>query len=137
MQSEFFNIAAQMAERASDGGISVSEVAEMVSHGNGTEVNIYPGTPSNQCHRISYFVSLHSSLAKGKGHYSFAQMLEEFIRHMQGRCLKVTMHAVIITNAWWDDHYEKWRANIETLKSDGVSIEAYLILGRRASRIDI
>ena len=136
MQGEFFNIATQIAQQASDGGISVNEIGDLVSLRNG-EVNCYPGTPSNACHKVSYFIALHGSLAKGRGHYNFAQILEEFIKHMQGRCPGITKHAVIITNAWWHDQYEKWYANIETIKRDGVFIEAYLIGKGRVSQLNI
>jgi hypothetical protein len=137
MEGEFFHIAAQIAERASDGGISVNEIGEMVSLRD-DEVNCYPGVPSNHCHSISYFFALQGKLAKGKGHYNFAQILDEFIKHMQGRCHGITSHAVIITNAWWHDHYEKWYDNIEVIKRDGVYVEAYLIgIGKRISKVDI
>lgn len=137
MQGEFFRIAAQIAERASEGGISVADIAEIASSNHG-EVNFYPGDPGNQCHRLAYFVSLHGKLRKGKGHYNFAQVMEEFIQHMQGRCIGVTQHAVLMTDAWWHDHYEKWRDNIEAIKQSGVTVEAYLIgLGGHVSRIDL
>ena len=137
MESEFFRIAAELSERCSEGGISIHEIGEIVSLRSG-EVNCYPGGPSNQCHSISYFVALHGKLAKGKGHYNFAQILEEFIKHMQGRCPGITRHAVIITNAWWHDHYEKWHANIEATQRDGVHLEAYLIgAGKRVSQVYI
>lgn len=136
MSGEFFHIAAQIAQQTLDGGISVNEIGDLVSLPNG-EVNCYPGTPSNTCHTVSYFVALHGGLARGRGHYNFAQILEEFVKHMQGRCPGITKHAVIITNAWWHDQYEKWYANIETVKRDGVFIEAYLIGKGRVSQLNI
>jgi hypothetical protein len=65
MHGEFFHIAARIAERAAEGGISVNDIAEMVAPGNG-EVNCYPGIPSDQCHPIAYFIALHGKLAKGR-----------------------------------------------------------------------
>ena len=136
MQGEFFNVAAQIAQRAADNGMSANEISELVSQ-HGGEVNCYPGNPSHACHQVSYFIALHGSMAKGKGHYNFAQILEEFIRHLQGRCPGITQQVVIITNAWWHDHYEKWYANIEKIKSDGVLVEAYLIGQGRVSQLNI
>jgi hypothetical protein len=43
MQGEFHHMAAQIADRASNGGISVSEIGEIVSLQH-AEVNCYPGT---------------------------------------------------------------------------------------------
>ena len=137
MQSDFFPLTAQIAESAADGGISVEETADILGRRDGV-VNCYPGKPSTQCHRGVYFNSLNGRLRKGKGHYSFAQMLEEFIKHVQGRCPGSTQQAIIITGAWWQDYYEKWYDNIQAVKGAGVTVEAYLIaVGGSASAIRI
>ncbi|MBK5963326.1 hypothetical protein CCR95_04280 [Thiocystis minor] len=137
MQGEFFRIATQITERASDGGISVAEIND-IARLNHEEINCYPGEPGGQCHSLAFFFSLQGNLRKGKGHYNFAQILEEFIKHMQGRCVGKTRHAVIITDAWWHDHYEKWHANIEAIQHTGVHVEVYLIgIGGRVSQVNI
>jgi hypothetical protein len=137
MHTEFMQVAGRIAEGAANGGIAIGEIGEMVSQHQG-EVNCYPGIASAQCHPISFFVALHGRLAKGKGHYNFAQILEEFVRHMQGRCPGITRHAILITDAWWHDHYEKWYANIEAIKREGVAVEAYWIgIGGRVSQLSI
>jgi len=137
MQGDFFPLAAHIAESAADGGISVDEIADILGRGDG-DVNCYPGKPSTQCHRVAYFISLNGRLRKGKGHYNFAQILEEFVKHMQGRCPGVTERAFIITDAWWQDHYEKWYDNIQAIKRAGVTVEACLIeVGGRVSAVHI
>jgi hypothetical protein len=77
-------------------------------------------------------------MAKGRGHMNFASMMGEVIQHMQGRCPGKTKNVVIITNAWWHDHIEKWHDNIKALKNSDVYFEAYLIgLEGQASKIAI
>ena len=132
MHDEFLNIAARIAERAVDDGLTVSELNDLVASSR-DEVNCYPGNPSSACCPLAYFIALHGRMAKGKGHYNFAQIMEELVRHVQGRCPGTTRQAVIITNAWWHDHHEKWRANLETIQRSGIVIEAYLIVNERVS----
>jgi len=127
MEHRFHEIAGEIARRASDGGASVADIEDILSSRVGGAVNCYPGTPTDQCYPVAFFVSLQGRAARGRGHLNFAQMLEEFVKHMQGRCPGVTRHAMLITNAWWHADYEKWYANIETVKRSGVMLEAYLI----------
>lgn len=54
------------------------------------EINCYPGIPGDACHPLALFVALHGQLRKGRGHYNFAQILEEMVRHLQGRCPRQT-----------------------------------------------
>ncbi|MEA1051239.1 hypothetical protein U5801_15705 [Lamprobacter modestohalophilus] len=126
MNREFFPLAQRIAETAIDGGLSVSQLVEIATAQFG-EINCYPGEPGEHCHRLALFVALHGQLRQGRGHYNCAQILEEMVRHLQGRCPGTTRHAVLILDAWWHDHYEKWRPNLETMKRDGVQIEAFLI----------
>ena len=126
MSMEFPTLAQRIAEAAADGGLTVEQIGEIARSQLG-EINSYPGVPGDRCHQLALFVALHGQLRKGKGHENCAQILEEMIRHLQGRCPGTTRHAVLILDAWWHDHYEKWRANIETIKHDGVRIEVYLI----------
>ena len=138
MEHRFHEVAVEIARCASDGGASVSDIEDILSSRIGGAVNCYPGTPTNQCYHVAFFVSLQGRASKGRGHLNFAQMLEEFVKHMQGRCPGITHHAILITNAWWHDHYEKWYANIESVKHGGVMMEAYLIgLEGRVSPLDI
>ena len=126
MSTEFLPLVQRLAEVAASDGISVAQVNEIATAELG-EINAYPGTPSDVCHPLALFVALHGQLRQGRGHYNCAQILEEMVRHLQGRCPQQTRHAVLIVDAWWHDHYEKWRSNLETIKREGVRIEAYLI----------
>jgi hypothetical protein len=137
MNQEFMAIANRIAEQAANGGISVAALTEILSSVFHGEINCYPGYPSDRCHRLAFFVSVHGQLRKGKGHLSFAQAMEALVQHMQGRCSGVTQQAVVITDAWWHDHYEKWRNNIDAMKQNGIRIEFYLIgANGKASVID-
>lgn len=126
METEFHPLAHRIAEAAAHGGLSVAQLVEIAASQFG-EINCYPGRPGDGCHRLSLFVALHGQLRKGRGHYNCAQILEEMVRHLQGRCPGQTQHVVLIVDAWWHDHYEKWRSNLEAMKRDGVRIETYLI----------
>ncbi len=126
MTTEFLPLARRIAEAAADGGLSVTELTDIAA-AQFADINCYPGTPDDRCHPIAVFIALHGKLRKGRGHYNCAQILEEMVLHMQGRCPDTTRHAVLILDAWWHDHYEKWRANIETMKRTGVRVEGYLI----------
>ena len=126
MSTEYLPVAERLAAAAAQGGLSVAELREIVSAHCG-EINCYPGEPGDRCHPLAVFVALHGQLRKGRGHYNCAQILEEMVQHLQGRCPGTTRQAVLILDAWWHDHYEKWRANIETIKRSGVHIEGYLI----------
>ena len=126
MSTEYLPVAERLAAAAARGGLSVAELKEIVSAQYG-EINCYPGEPGDHCHPLAVFVALHGQLRKGRGHYNCAQILEEMVQHLQGRCPGTTRQAVLILDAWWHDHYEKWRANLETIKRSGVRIEGYLI----------
>lgn len=126
MQTEHIALAKRIADSASDGGLSVPELIEIISAQSG-DMNCYPGNPGDRCHSRAVFVALHGQLRKGKGHYNCAQILEELVRHVQGRCPGASRSVVLILDAWWHEQYEKWRANIETMKRSGVQVEGYLI----------
>jgi hypothetical protein len=126
MQTEFFALAERLARTANDGGLSVDQLNDIAASQFG-DINCYPGRPSDQCYPLALFVALHGQLRQDRGHYSCAQILEEMVRHLQGRCPDTTRHAVLIVDAWWHDHYEKWHSNLENMKQRGIQIEAFLI----------
>jgi hypothetical protein len=126
MPFEFLPLVQKISAAASDGGLSVDQIAEIAASRFGP-INCYPGEPGDQCYPLALFCALHGQLRKGREHYNCAQILEEMVRHLQGRCPGTTRHAVLIVDAWWHDHYEKWRANIETMKTSGIRLEAFLI----------
>lgn len=126
MNTEFHSFAQHIAESASNGGLSVKQLAEIATSRIGS-VNCYPGTPTQKCHPVAVFFSLQGQMGKGPGHYDFTEVMEEMIRHMQGRCHRNTHFAVLVVDDWWHEDYENWRANIEGMKRDGLRIECYLI----------
>lgn len=90
-------------------------------------INCYPGYDYNLCCGFSLFVSIEGKAAKGKNHYNFSKILEQFVIHVQGTCPGITKHAVIIVNSWKSDEYEKWKYNIQAIIDSGVELEIYLI----------
>ena len=96
------------------------------------EVNCYPGTDTDKCHRIAFFISLQSEKrAKGSGHLSFQKMLATLVRHMEGACEDQTLFAVIITDSWDVRAWEEWGADIEKIKAKKF-LEAYLVVAGEA-----
>ena len=127
MKSEFLSIAQRIAEASAHGGLTVAQIGEIARSQLG-EINCYPGEPTGRCHELALFIALRGQLRnKKKGHYHCSGIFEEMVRHMQGACPEVTRHAVLILDHWWEEHYEKWRPNIEAMKRDGIRFEAYLI----------
>lgn len=97
-------------------------------------VNCYPGMPVDFCAREAVFVSLQGKGArnlKGHNHYPFAQALEKLVQHLQGDCGGITQRAAFITDKWDYDTYSPWAGNIRKIMNAGVSIEFYLLCGKR------
>lgn len=126
MQGEFLEIANRIAKKATDTGITIKEIADIVSSSLG-EVNCYPGIPTSNCYDVAFFISLSEAKAKGNRHLTFIRMINSFVRHFQKSCLTKTRHAVIITDNWWTQDYEKNLRYIESFKRNGIRIEAYFI----------
>lgn len=128
---KFRNIAENIARVASDGGITVNQLSEIIpSTGQsiaGGKINCYPGLPEDQCHPFALFVSLHGTLRRGKWP-NFSEILQALIQHFQGKCRGTTRAGVLITDTWESRTYEKWASNIEAIKVDGVDLEIYMIV---------
>lgn len=115
-------------------GIFVEEIVECV--GGKGEVNCYPGYPTRKCHSIAYFVSINGAAAVGKkGHINFRGIMRRFKGHMSKACYGITKRAVIISNDWNTEEYEKYHIYIEQLRKTGVIIEAYFIGGRGSMKL--
>ena len=127
MPGEFRNVAEAILRRAADGGITAPQILDIISAELREKVNCYPGIPDDECYDLAIFISLSGRLKKGRGHYWFGQILEEFVQHFQGRCAGKTLSAVIITDSWVASDYEKWQGNIEAIRRSGVYLETYLI----------
>ncbi len=133
MEGRFVNIAKEIYEIASVVGVSVQDLEQIVGG-----ANCYPSIQKGACCSLAFFISIKGSMAKGRGHLSFPQVLDEFVRHMQGHCAGITRDAVIITNDWEHWSYEQWYENIENIKLGGVHLEAYLISkGSHITQINI
>ena len=122
MEGRYVNIAKEIYGIASVAGVSLQDL-EQIEGG----ANCYPCIRKGPCCSVAFFISLKGPMAKGCGHLSFPQVLDEFVRHMQGHCAGITRDAVIFTNNWEHCSYEQWHDNIENIKRGGVHLEAYLI----------
>lgn len=93
--------------------------------------NCYPGVSGYGCCELSVFVSLKSpSNTKGRrGHYSFSEILQYLVRHMQGICPEATRYVVLITDRPDHDALDFWRPNLKRIIGNGALIEIYLIEG--------
>jgi len=135
-QSEVDGIAAAIDELGRYSGerkLRPDDVAEIVG-GHAGEVNCYPGTPSNMCCEKAYFISLSIPLAgSSKPHLKFRQALEHLVRHMNGSCKNVTRFAILITDNWDAKAWGEWAPTIQGLNN--VYVEAYLLVGGKASRV--
>ncbi len=58
--------------------------------------------------------------------YTCAYMLERLVRHVQGSCAGTTREAVLITDTWNPEAFERWRSNLETLRRT-TALGIYLI----------
>ncbi len=127
----FEEIAKRLADIASDGGITVSQLGERIhplsNQLHGQSINCYPGLPSDRCHSFALFVSLNGALRQGQGWYSFPKILEALVQHFQGKCPRKTTEGVVITDTWDSWAYEKWQSNIEEIRQSGVYLEFYLV----------
>ena len=89
-------------------------------------INLYPGKPGADCHEGAVFFALHGRAAYGPRHYTFEEILQTFVQHMN-RCPK-TRKAAIITDSWWAPNYERWQKAIERIQREkGIHLEIYLV----------
>lgn len=58
--------------------------------------------------------------------YTCAYMLERLVRHVQGCCAGTTREAVLITDTWNPEAFERWRGNLDAIGRTA-SIAIYLI----------
>lgn len=143
---KFKGIAERIARVASDKGITVSQLHDIIRSEDimhiifrediirisdrrykELPINCYPGLPGDKCHRFALFVSLSGSLHSGQWWYTFSRTLEALVLHFQGKCRRESIVGVVITDTWDNETYEKWKHNIEAIKQNGVYLEAYLI----------
>lgn len=126
-KDKFLHLATKILQIAKDGGLRPEQVPDIIGPENGGNVNCYPGVPGNDCHPLAVFVSLHGKLRRGgRWPYDFEGILQAMVQHIQGSCPEVTKDVVLITDSWWAPNFEKWQANISTIRR-GINIEVYLI----------
>lgn len=82
--------------------VDSAQISDIIEGATGmTEVNCYPGYPSNTCYQTAFFVSLNSkTTTRGDGHLHFRKILERLIDHMVIKCGGITKNVVIITDSW-------------------------------------
>lgn len=128
MEGKYLGIAQAILRAASDGGLQPDHVVNIVANETGANINCYPGIQSHECYPLAVFVALHGKLRRGgRWPYDFEGILQAMVQHVQGSCPDVTKDVVLITDSWWAPNFEKWQGNIETMKKNGINVEAYLI----------
>lgn len=128
-----------MVDEREGHGISVQDIERLMAHSViGDEINLFPSTHKGPCCRFAVFVSLSAKRYLGKqrasGHMSFGQMLQAFVKHMQGDCPNVSKDAIILTDSWDANAWEYWQNNIEEIQRHA-KVAIYLIKNRRAVRV--
>lgn len=126
MNGEFRTMVEALLKRAADGGLRAEDAAPLAGEVIGVPVNCYPGVPGDACCNVAIFIALHGKLAHGRWPYNFTGILEAMVRHLQGSCAGITEHAVVITDSWFAEGYEKWKENIEVIKRS-VHVEVCLV----------
>ena len=127
-------VARALAEAEFDGGIRPGDIAKIF--GGGESINCYPGIPGGSCKDTAVFVSLSSSAHKGKhrGHLSCRQAIEKLVQHMQGSCLGITRHAVVVVDSWDAEAASEWMANLKRIQSE-TDFGVYLVAGGSISPV--
>lgn len=95
------------------------------------QVNFYPSDHLGPCCNIAFFISLRGKRwkIKNKDRVDFSELFDNIIQHCQGSCQGHTNQAIIITDNWDDDVANKWKHNIQALKSHGVEFHVFVITG--------
>lgn len=107
-------------------GVGSEQIPDIIGGGTGlSEVNCYPGYPSNKCCQTAFFVSLNSkTIARGGGHLHFRKILERLIDHMIIKCGGITKNVVIITDSWDARIASNEQKYIDKIKSQA-NVELY------------
>lgn len=127
MEGKFVRLAEAFLRAATEGGLNTDDISEIAGQEIGGDINCYPGVPSDSCHQVAVFISLHGKLRKGKRWpYNFSKILQAIIQHMS-TCANITKDIVLITDSWWATDFENWQGNINGIMKRGVNLEVYLI----------
>jgi len=95
------------------------------------EFNFYPSKYPSNCCEVAFFTSLNGNRwnIHDNERISLENMFKTMIKHCQGSCFGITKYAVIITDNWDDNAVDFWRHNFEKMKTDGIEIEVYFLIG--------
>jgi hypothetical protein len=96
------------------------------------EFNFYPSDIKGNCCEVAFFASLLGERWRLRKNQKipFDQMFKNLINHCQGKCSTKTKYAIIIADNWDDDIANFWQPNIEVLKSIGVSVQVFMMIGK-------
>jgi hypothetical protein len=96
------------------------------------EFNFYPSDMKGNCCEVAFFASLQGERWRLRKNQKtpFDQMFKNLINHCQGICSTKTKYAIIIADNWDDDVANFWQPNIDILKSMGVSIQVFMMIGK-------
>ena len=136
---DFIEVAQEAARVLSEAkGMSDKGIPNLLGRrGMQGKVNCYPGTDTDNCYPIAFFVCLHSRRhAKGNGHLHFRKMIDILVQHMQCTCEEKTICAVIITDSWDARAWEERSAEIAVIK-ERKFLEAYLVAEGQAVQIPV
>lgn len=138
VQNEVNDIVAEvngLIREIGEGKLKTDDVARIVADYAGL-VNCYPGTPTDICCEKAYFISLSVSRpGSSKPHLKFGEALEQIVLHMTRKCGSITHMAILLTDNWDAQAFEKYFPSIKSFKH--LYLEAYLVVGDKVSRIEI
>ena len=99
---------------------------------NGNSFNFFPSDEKGRCTELAYFVSISDKKVSLKANQKikFDVMMQNFIRHCQGSCMKTVKHVIIITDKYDNEVINFWKSNIENIKDNGVKIELNIVVGQ-------
>lgn len=99
---------------------------------NSNSFNFFPSDEKGRCTELAYFVSISDKKVSLKANQKikFDVMMQNFIRHCQGLCMKTVKHVIIITDKYDNEVINFWKSNIENIKNNGVKIELNIVVGQ-------
>ncbi len=139
-RSQVEEITNRLSEKSGDNTkIDISEVVNITTHVSGSNVNCYPGIPGDKCYKIAYFYSLTDKskyhIKRGKS-LSLSAVLDKLVSHMRGACEDETQVAILITDNWDANVYNKWKGVLERIKKNA-HLEIYLVVSDQYTEIKI
>lgn len=98
----------------------------------GNSFNFFPSDEKGRCTELAYFMSISdkSVSLKANQKIKFDVMMQNFIRHCQGSCIKTVKYVIIITDKYDNEVINFWKSNIENIKNNGVKIELNIVVGQ-------